>query len=99
MKAEIYSHFEQLLSTQDKPLKLTDENFATKVNPRRSYPACTINTGSLFDEDGDPIFNIEVTSTPVTPDPNAGKPKKGGKKNRFLSKKNFGCFHFHSQEN
>ena len=85
MKASIYSHFEQLLSLPDKPLSLTDENFATKVNPRRSYPECTINTGSLFDEDGDPIF-VEVASTPASPNPIAGKPKKGGKKQVPLSK-------------
>jgi len=80
MKSELYSHFEQLLSTPDKPLKLTDEIFSTKVNPKRSYPDCTVNTGSLFDEDGDPIFNIEVSSTPASPDPNPGKLKQGGKK-------------------
>jgi len=80
MKASIYSHFEQLLSMPDNPLKLTDENFATKVNPRRSYPECSVNTGSLFDEDGDPIFNVQVASTPVSPDTNAGKPQNRGKK-------------------
>ena len=80
MKAELYSHFEQLLSTQDRPLKLTDENFSTKVNPKRSYPDCTVNTGCLFDQDGDPILNIEVSSTPASPDPNPVKPKQGGKK-------------------
>ena len=54
MKDQLYAHFEKLLSTADKPLKLTDQNFATKVNPRRSYPECTVNMGALFDEDGIP---------------------------------------------
>ena len=54
MKEQLYAHFEKLLSTADKPLNSTDQNFATKVNPRRSYPECTVNTGALFDEDGVP---------------------------------------------
>jgi len=97
MKASIYSHFEQLLSTPDRPLKLSDENFSTKVNPRRSYPECTINTGTLFDEDGDPIF-VEVASTPVSPNTIAGKAKKRCQKNWFLSEKNFGCFKYLQKE-
>ena len=47
------------------------------MNPRRTYPDYTVNTGILFDEDGDPIFNIEVASTPVSSDPTAGKARKG----------------------
>ena len=90
MKASIYSHFEQLLSTPDKPLKLSDENFSTKVNPRRSYPECTINTGTLFDEDGDPIF-VEVASTPVSPNTIAGKAKKGAKKTGSSLKRTLGA--------
>ena len=90
MKASIYSHFEQLLSLPDKPLKLTDENFATKVNPRRSYPECSVNTGSLFDEDGDPIFNVEIASAPVSPDANAGKPKTRAKKTGSSLKRTLG---------
>ena len=77
MKEQLYAHFEKLLSTPDKQLHLADQNFATKVNPRRAYPECTVNTGILFDEDGDPIFNIEVASTPVSPDTTAGKARKG----------------------
>ena len=45
----------------------------------RKYPECVVNTGSLFDEDGDLIFNMEVTSTPVSPAP-IGKKSKGSKK-------------------
>jgi len=77
MKEQLYTHFEKLLSTADKQLTLNDQNFAAKVNPRRAYPECTVNTGLLFDEDGDPIFNIEVASTPVSPDATAGKARKG----------------------
>ena len=90
IKASIYSHFEQLLSLPDKPLILTDENFATKVNPRRSYPECTVNTGFLFDEDGDPIFNVEIPSAPVSPDANAGKPKTRAKKTGSSLKRTLG---------
>ena len=77
MKEQLYAHFEKLLSTPDKQLQLDDLNFATKVNPRRAYPECAVNTCILFDEDGDPIFNIEVASTPVSPDTTAGKARKG----------------------
>ena len=79
MQAELYLHFQQLLSTPDKPLQLTAQNFATKVNPQRKYPECVVNTGALFDEDGDPIFTMQVTSTPVSPAP-VGKKQKGSKK-------------------
>ena len=63
-KASIYTHFQLLLQSPDKALLLTDANFPTKVNPSRKYPACEINTSNLFDEDGDPIFNIHVQSSP-----------------------------------
>ena len=42
IKASLYSHFQQLLGTPVKPLVLTDNNFATKVNPSRKYPECEI---------------------------------------------------------
>ena len=71
-------------------MKLSDENFSTKVNPRRSYPECTINTGTLFDEDGDPIF-VEVASTPVSPNTIAGKAKKGAKKTGSSLKRTLGA--------
>jgi len=91
MKQDLYSHFEHLLSVPDKPLVLTDANFATKVNPRRAYPVCTVNTGSLFDEDGDPIFHIQVTSTPAPPIPGTiGKAKKGAKKTGSSLKRTLG---------
>ena len=77
MKEQLYTHFEKLLSTADKQFTLNDQSFSAKVNPRRTYPDCTVNTGILFDEDGDPIFNIEVASTPVSPDTTAGKARKG----------------------
>ena len=62
MQAELYQHFQQLLSTPEKPLQLTAQNFASKVSPQRKYPECVVNTGALFDEDGDPIFTMQVTS-------------------------------------
>ena len=68
MKASLYSHFEQLLGTPVKPLLLTDNNFATKVNPSRKYPECDIDTGNLFDADGDPIFHPQA---PVSPEASA----------------------------
>ena len=43
-----------------KPLKLTDSNFASKVNPSQKYPACEVDTENLFDEDGDPIFQPQI---------------------------------------
>ena len=79
LQEQLFQHFEVLLSTPDKPLKLTAQNFATKVTPMRKYPECVVNTGSLYDEDGDHIFNMEVTSTPVSPAP-IGKKSKGSKK-------------------
>ena len=99
IKQELYAHFEQLLSTPEKPLKLTDQNFATKVNLMRKYPECTVNTGSLFDEDGDPIFNVQVTSTPASPVPTTtGKQKKGAKKTGSSHKKISWYFQFYAQE-
>ena len=65
IKASLYSHFQQLLGTPVKPLVLTDNNFATKVNPSRKYPECEIDTGNLFDADGDPIFHPQA---PVSPE-------------------------------
>ena len=53
----------------------------------RKYLECTVNTGSLFDEDGDPIFNMQVPSTPVSPVSTAGKQKKGSKKTGCLLKR------------
>jgi hypothetical protein len=79
MHAELCHQFEVLLSTPDKPLHLTAENFATKITPQMKYPECVVNTGALFDEDGDPIFSMEVTSTPVSPAA-VGTKQKGTKK-------------------
>ena len=42
IKQSLYSHFEQMLGTPVKPLVLTDNNFASKVNPSRKYPVCEI---------------------------------------------------------
>ena len=83
MQEQLYAHFEQLLSTPEKPLKLTAQNFQQKVTPMRKYPECIVNTGSLFDEDGDPIFNMEVTSTPVSLVP-IGKKSKDSEKKRVV---------------
>ena len=79
MPAALYQHFEQLLSTPDKPIQLTAQNFASKVNPQRKYPECVVNTGSLFDEDGDPIFTMPTPSTPASP-ATVGTTQKGSKK-------------------
>ena len=79
MQAALYQHFEQLLSTPDKPIQLTAQNFASKVSPQRKYPECVVNTGALFDEDGDPIFTMLITSTPASPAP-VGTTQKGSKK-------------------
>ena len=77
IKASLYSHFQQLLGTPVKPLVLTDNNFATKVKPSRKYPECEIDTGNLFDADGDPIFHPQA---PVSPE--ASALVTGGKKNK-----------------
>ena len=76
-KASIYTHFQLLLQSPDKALLLTDANFPTKVNPSRKYPTCKINILNLFDEDGDPIFNIDAQSSPNpgTPTTCSTKPK------------------------
>ena len=79
MQAELYQHFVQLLSTPDKPIQLTAQNFASKVSPQRKYPECVVNTGALFDEDGDPIFTMPITSTPTSPAP-FGTTQKGSRK-------------------
>ena len=70
-KPTIFSHFQQLLQTPDKVLLLTD------VNPSRKYPACDINTSNLFDDEGDPIFNLDAQTSPnpATPTPSSSKPK------------------------
>ena len=44
--------------------KLTDSNFASKVNPSQKYPACEVDTENLFDEDGDPIFQPQIPGSP-----------------------------------
>ena len=89
MQAELYHHFQVLLSTPDKPLQLTAENFATKITPQRKYPECVVNTGALFDEDGDSIFSMEVTSTPVSPAA-VGTKQKGTKKTGSSLKRTLG---------
>ena len=48
-KNTLYRHFQNLLSTPEKALLLTDANFASKVSPMRRYPACDIDTAHLFD--------------------------------------------------
>ena len=66
-----------MLGTPEKALLLSDANFTTKVNPSRKYPVCDINTANLFDEDGDPIFNLDVQTSPdpATPTTRSTKPK------------------------
>ena len=68
IKQSLYSHFEVMLGTPVKPLVLNDNNFASKVNPSRKYPVCEIDTGNLFDADGDPIFHQQA---PLSPEPSA----------------------------
>jgi len=68
IKQSLYSHFEVMLGTPVKPLVLNDNNFASKVNPSRKYPVCEIDTGNLFDEEGDPIFHQQA---PLSPEPSA----------------------------
>ena len=60
-KNTLYSHFQ--LGTPENALLLTDANFASKVKPSRKYSVCEINTANLFDEDGDPIFNLDVPTS------------------------------------
>ena len=64
IKQSLYSHFEQMLVTAVKPLVLTENNFASKVNPSRKYRVCEIDTGNLFDADGDPIFQPQAPLSP-----------------------------------
>ena len=66
IKQSLYSHFEVMLGTPVKALVLNDNNFASKVNPSRKYPVCDIDTGNLFDADGDPIFQPQA---PLSPEP------------------------------
>ena len=75
-KTSLYSHFQIMLGSPEKALLLTDANFASKVNPSCKYPACEINTANLFDEDGDPIFNLDAQTSPdpTTPTTCSSKP-------------------------
>jgi len=81
-KPTLYSHFQRLLGTPDKVLLLTDANFAGKVNPMRKYPACEIDTANLFDEEGDPLFVLDVQ--PCSPDPASTPTTKSSKKQKGL---------------
>ena len=88
-KATLYQHFQNLLSTPEKALLLSDANFATKVNPSRRYPPCDINTTQLFDEEGDPIFNMDNAtsfSPPATPTTDSSRPKRQTKPNAGLKR-------------
>ena len=82
-KPTLYSHFQRLLGTPDKVLLLTDANFAGKVNPMRKYPACEIDTANLFDEEGDPLFVVDVQ--PCSPDPASTPTTKSSKKSKGSS--------------
>jgi len=82
-KPTLYSHFQRLLGTPDKVLLLTDANFAGKVNPMRKYPACEIDTANLFDEEGDPLFVVDVQ--PCSPDPASTPTTKSSKKSKGTS--------------
>ena len=62
-KQTLYSHFQRVLGTPENALLLTDAKFASKVKPSRKYSVCEINTANLFDEDGDPIFNLDVPTS------------------------------------
>ena len=81
-KPTLYSHFQRLLGTPDKVLLLTDANFAGKVNPMRKYPACEIDTANLFDEEGDPLFVVDVQ--PCSPDPASTPTTKSSKNQKGL---------------
>ena len=65
-----------MLSTPDNALLLTDANVASKVNPSRKYPVCDVDTANLFDEDGDPIFVMELNSPEPSSAPTTSKTKK-----------------------
>ena len=86
-KQSLYGHFQRLLSTPEKALLLNDGNFATKVNASRRYPSCDIDTAHLFDEEGDPIFVMEVNS-PTQPSSGVAfdNSKKGPKTNTGLKR-------------
>jgi hypothetical protein len=86
-KESLYAHFQRLLSTPEKALLLNDANFATKINASRRYPSCDIDTAHLFDEEGDPIFIMELNS-PTQPslDVASGKSKTGPKTNTGLKR-------------
>jgi hypothetical protein len=88
-KNTLYRHFQNLLSTPEKALLLTDANFASKVNPSRRYPACDIDTAHLFDEDGDPIFNLDIATSPspaATPTTTSTSQKRATKPNAGLKR-------------
>ena len=84
MKAPFYLHFEQMPGTAQRPLTLTDANFAIKINPSRKYPLCEVETENVFDEDGDPIFQPQLLASP---DGSALTPGAKNKedKNTFIS--------------
>ena len=86
-KESLYAHFQRLLSTPEKALLLNDANFATKVNASRRYPSCDIDTAHLFDEEGDPIFVMELNS-PTQPSSGVAfdNSKKGPKTNTGLKR-------------
>ena len=78
-KPTLYNHLQHLLGTPDKALLLTDSNFAAKVNPSRRYSPCEIGTAYLFDEEGDPIFKLDVPYSPdatATPTTSSAKKKQ-----------------------
>ena len=45
---------------------MADVNFISKVKPSQKYPVNKINAANFIDEDGDPIVNLDV---PTSPDP------------------------------
>ena len=88
-KTTLYRHFQNLLSTPEKVLLLTDSNFASKINPTRRYPACDIDIAHLFDEDGHPIFNLEIATSPspaATPTTTSTRQKRATKPNAGLKR-------------
>ena len=85
-KQTLYTHFQRMLSTPDKALLHTDANFAAKVNPSRKYPVCDVDMANLFNEDGDPIFVMELNSPEPSSAPTTSKTKKGTKANTGLKR-------------
>ena len=85
-KQTLYTHFQRMLSTPEKALLLTDANFAAKVNPSCKYPVCDVDTANLFDEDGDPIFVMELNSPEPSSAPTTSKTKKCTKTNTGLKR-------------